>query len=470
MIILLSLKRETHPYVRMQVYRIAKKDYYYVDDLKDQPCFIGCSGSNSRFIKARKLEEDVDFNYFKYVNGKYIVSQTRTKGTYLMVSKDWVDSYHELDAIERKVEPPLLSVEAPFVDSDGVEYKVEMRGSRNWRECYFLARDIAQCFGIKYLETNIQRTKNTHYIINEHYCYFIKKAGVKTKCEKNSRMFLTYKGLLRVAFNTQSKKADSFVDWVCSIVFAIQLGTMEQKQELVNTIGLDKRTVKQCFDACAMIVSGVYLIRLGTVLELRDILSIPDSFADTLTVYKYGRSENIAARYTQHCTNYAKIGITDITLTYYCPLDESTVVQAEAYIKEHLVECEMKLDHANHTEIVIAKENSRVMKRLFEQLHKLHQTSNVTLTEQLKTANQTIESLRHELEMQRDKYECVLQAEREKHENSVTSFNVIIQTLKDKYQSAEAKYVSTIELLTHKLQSKDSKIKRRDKKIAKLTK
>lgn len=448
----------------MKVYRIAKKEYYYVDDLKDKACFVGCSGSNSRFIKARKLEEGVDFNYFRYVDKRYHVTQARTKGTYLMVSKDWVDSYHEIDAIERKVEPPLLDDVKAFVDSNGDVHPVEMRGERDWRKCYFLASDVAACFKIKYLENNIQRSTNNHYVVNEHYCYFIKNPGVKTKTEKNSRMFLTYKGLLRVAFNSQSEFAESFVDWVCSVVFTVHLGTIEQKKEL----GLIKSTVKQCFDACTATVSGIYLIRLGLVSDLRELMAIPDSFDNSLTVYKYGRSENIANRYLQHYANYAKLGINDITLTYYCPLDESMVVQAEAYVKEHLQECEMKLDHQIHTEIVIAKENSRVMRRLYEQLHKLHQTSNAQLSEKLKTANKTIETLQHELSMQQDKYEGILKAEREKHESSVNSFNVIIQTLKDKYQAAEDKYVSTIELLTHKLQSKEGKIRRRDKKLARL--
>ena len=123
----------------MKTYTINNIIYYNANDLKDKSPFVGCSGSNSTFIKKRDLCKD-DYAYYKLNGTKYVKLTRGVKGSVLMVSKDWVDNY--MSDIEEKleVEPPLLKIpqdDKLFVDDDGNSFKVEIRGTRNHDNCYF---------------------------------------------------------------------------------------------------------------------------------------------------------------------------------------------------------------------------------------------------------------------------------------------------------------------------------------------
>lgn len=442
----------------MKVYTINNIEYYLAKDFVDEPCFEACSKSNSRFIKKRELIEDDDFNYFKMTKEGYEVIRVRSRFAKLMVTKEWVDNYNAT-CVSPKVEnePPLIDLEKnhmkPFSDDEGNIYPIEVRGQRNYKDCYFLAKDIAECFGIKNLEMDLVRPTNNHYQEGIHYRRFWRTnldTTTKTSSRKK-RLFLTYKGLLNLIFRSTSKKADRFADWVCEIVFTVHMGTAKQKLDLTSElIGIPQENVKQYFDACVANVSGLYLISLGTVGQLRKIFGIPDDYQDDMIVYKYGRSDNIATRYQQHVKSYAKLRVYDIRLVYYCPVDTAMASKAEADLRDRFEEYGMKLDSAEHTEIAIFGKKGKQVKKLFHELYTIHLSTNIALLNKLKEITMEKEMLVKQLVDRNNWYETVMAAEQEKY-----------AALKDAY---EAK----LESRDLKIMTLMSKIKRRDKTIAKL--
>lgn len=185
------------------------------------------------------------------------------------------------------------------------------------------------------------------------YRYFDSEHGLVTftkPCSESKRLFLTYKGLMLALFSSITPSASKFIDWACEVVFTAHMGTQEQKLALsADLIGLSKDQVKQFFDTCASEISGLYLIRLGTVGKLRKVFQIPEEYPDHLYVHKFGRSNNIATRFQQHVRSYAKLKIYDIKLIYYCPIDSELVPKAEADLRNHFDAYGMKLENDEHT-------------------------------------------------------------------------------------------------------------------------
>lgn len=97
-------------------------------------------------------------------------------------------------------------------------------------------------FELPNLNTTILHPE-TSYKFNIHYKYFICNnfCALKSKTNKKnngitSEMFLTYKGILKVLFLSHSGRADKFVDWVTKTVFVVQMGSNNQRNQLVSNI------------------------------------------------------------------------------------------------------------------------------------------------------------------------------------------------------------------------------------------
>ena len=53
---------------------------------------------------------------------------------------------------------------------------------------------------------------------------------------KNKKLYLTYAGLLKVLFGSHTKSVDKFVHWATKTLFVAQMGSHNQKTNLVSNM------------------------------------------------------------------------------------------------------------------------------------------------------------------------------------------------------------------------------------------
>lgn len=89
-----------------------------------------------------------------------------------------------------------------------------------------------------------------------------------TEDEKRvKRTFLTYNGLLKVIFRSNSGIGYRFRKWATKVVYTAHLGTDEQRfEQALDIAGVNATLVKQVFDTC---VPCVYLFCIGRVSNMR---------------------------------------------------------------------------------------------------------------------------------------------------------------------------------------------------------
>lgn len=341
----------------MEIHTINHTQYYSAKDLKATKniCFKGCT-SNASFIGTRVLLKGVDYEYFKIENGNHVISD---KGI-LMVTKKWVDEYHAIHA-PPPIEPDIIA--SPYAG-------IETRGCR--KTCYFLLTDVTTALGARG-----DLLKGLEY--KQHYTKFA--------CSQTgeNKLFLTHEGLVKATFSIKTAKARELQDCL--------INTMINKSKPLVKSGLEKSMVDNFFAASCVCVSGIYLIRIGLVRDLRKALKIPAEFADTKYVYKYGQSKDICVRFNQHARTYSKLGIGSILLVKYCQLDPIVLNKAEADVKNLFVELGLKLDNIKHTELAIFGPNDTVLAQ-FTKLLQGYAKTNKDLVQSLDKTQSEIEYLK----------------------------------------------------------------------------
>jgi hypothetical protein len=243
----------------------------------DSSFFPGCIRTRLIVDKKKLVEEDYLYAYIK--KGEWIKSKKSYCKAKLLLNAEWVEKNvpkfikmkkvkeveveenedEDEDEVEEEVEevedellyevmpaPDILELEEneQFKDKDGNLMDIEVRGERERKQCYFSVKDVSKLFKITDLR-RILIVKSSNYCEKTHYKYFTiqkVKTIVKTST-KNSRInpnkkeiFLTYKGLLKVLFSSRTGNAEYFQDWAEDILFTVQLGDKNQKNELVSKV------------------------------------------------------------------------------------------------------------------------------------------------------------------------------------------------------------------------------------------
>ena len=184
---------------------------------------------------------------------------------------------------------------------------------------------------------------------------------------RNKSLYLTYVGLMRVLFRSRNECASRFTYWATKIVCTVHMGTKSQKQSLAGKlIGVTKETIKDVFSRCAMQMSCIYLIYLGTAKDLRDTLNINEEYDDKQKVYKFGRTDDLSRRMNEHSKKYKDIGC-KVELVRFSPIDPSYTTDAESNIKSFFSELGFKLDNKKYVEITIfGDDNKKVVNEQYK--------------------------------------------------------------------------------------------------------
>jgi hypothetical protein len=242
--------------------------------------------------------------------------------------------------------PPLIEMtdDMQMPDGKGGIIPMILCGERTIRKCYF--RGINIQVGFLTADINDAMINPTSYFrYGKHFVYFM--------VDGEKELYLTYYAVQRflVAANSESNTAENFSDWTCELVFTAKYGTKEAKQELAaKIVGISPKVLRSIFPSDSESLPCIYLARIGGAKFARN---------NGITirvgkhVYKFGYTDNLARRMSEHEADYGKMADTDIEVVYYMYIDPSYLKEAEDYVR--------KLFQRDHQKFVLEKRRELVV-------------------------------------------------------------------------------------------------------------
>jgi hypothetical protein len=442
---------------------MTNKLFFNMKDLFDYKpeFFYGCT-VKKRLITKKKAIPDTEYLYANFLarTKEWNMSDENCKKAQLLITKSWVDKYYfrSEDALvapvapiiiesvpspptapiilveikqekedikqdiqvydsERKEDqevienaPPLLELEdeEKFHDTDGNIIEIETRGEKERNKIYFKVKDVSKSFHMKRLQ-DIILNNNSNYKINKHYKHFIQndpKNYGDTTIKK--RLYLTYKGLLRVLFASNAERAEKFQDWAEEKLFTIQMGTKEAKEVLgTEILNIKIENYRAVFGKYAQGFPCIYLLSLGKVGVLRETFGISTEINNDLTVYKYGFTCDIKRRLGEHNKDYGKMSNVNVELELFNYVDLKYTAEAEADIRDIFEAYDNVLDISGRNEMVAlnAKQFDRIKKEYVRTGREFAGATRELQDEVARLKTEIIEMrLKHQLEVQEYKH------------------------------------------------------------------
>lgn len=372
---------------KLPKYTIANKKYIKIDELLELKMIVLEDCKNSRrFIDKQKVPKK-DYIYAKYQKGKWLTTRGKSyKLDKVFVTADWINtniSGVEEEELEEELieqseeteeeiqmkpkiltEPGLIELKKSekIKDCDGNIIEIEVRGTREYDNCYFLVKDVAEGFGMEKLrDTLIHR--DSKYENGIHYLYFsisdkntdnIGGPLRNKKVKKVKKLYLTYIGLLKVLFSSRNNQVDRFIQWATETLFTAHLGTIDQKSKLTaKFMGVSLEAVKEIFDKTSSKLPVIYLTSLGKVKDLRSTLKIGKEYDDEDIVYKGGETTNLAQRMEQHQLTLGKLPGVKLYLKWYNYIDPQYSYKGETELFQTMDKMGFKFDHPKYKELLI---------------------------------------------------------------------------------------------------------------------
>ena len=399
--------------------------YYNNKDLKAfKPHFFYGFQSDPKHIIQRKNIPvgDYVFSCFDKKKGWTIYDNT-CKRAQLLIKKSWVDRFYfnkidttpavfvnnnsvflveedeeliievqsqDLPQSQQQIEvaPNLLDLddEDKFKDIDGKILEIETRGEKDRHNIFFKVKDVAEAFGMPRLQgvlTNIDRG----YVRNLHYKNFITTTtsindalGGYKKC-----LYLTYKGLLKVLFSSRTGNAEKFQDWAEDKLFVCQMGSIEEKEEVVSELmSIDVKNVRMMFDKKVFTFPCIYLLALGMVKDLRETFNIGEEVDGNSVVYKFGRTDNFERRLGEHQKEYGSMKNVIIKVVSFYYIDIKYLSDAEVAVNQLCNNFSKNLVFENYKELVLLNENElKQIKTYYKMLGELYIGATAGLQKQI---------------------------------------------------------------------------------------
>ena len=311
------------------------------------------------------------------------------------------------------VECPILDIpdNEKFSDTDGNTFDIEIRGKHEIDFIYFKAEDIAAMFEMSKLVNNISCKES--YVVNKHYVILsidqtsdqdlLPKSKLGSDAQitndtKNRRMFLTWDGLFKVLFSSNSgnKLRQKMATWVTKTMFIHQYGNEEERTLLANNL-------VKAYKICLNSKSGIYLNKIGKVKDLRESMHISkDKYPDdNMIVCKYGKSNDMIRRFLEHSskTSYGSYG--DVSVLSFAFIHVDYITECENALKYYVNSNNIKFEFTDstnkrHDELIIGNTyDIGNFKKCFSELITIH--SSKSDTELARTIIATEQ--RHELEI-----------------------------------------------------------------------
>jgi hypothetical protein len=204
-------------------------------------------------------------------------------------------------------------------------------------------------------------------------------------------------------------------------------GSQEEKYELMtDVLGITPKALKSVLSTNVNAMPVVYLFGLGRAGELKKNIDIPATFNDADIVVKYGLTNDLKRRASEHETTLGKLNPNgQIGLKYHVYIDPFFLTQAEADIKEYFVGAQWHLRHPKYTELAVVPHHflNTIVHNEFKRLGATYAGKLQDLQQQLASEKRINEQLKAQMEAQerhyqetlavKDKYHDALMAERE---------------------------------------------------------
>ena len=382
------------------------------------PIYCKVSRTGRDLIKKKKI---TDYIFAKLIDKKWTVSDGKSnKFDKVFYKKSFIDTIPEMNQIEEQViiddnniqlAPEIIQLtdHEKFKDENNNILEIETRGERYNNSIYFKVKDVMIGFKLDNLDKNII-DKKSYFKENEHYKYFnCKKINGNKTTKIKKELYLTYEGILRVLFASHSPNVKPFIKWATESLFTLQLGTINQKEELISSVlGINAKVIKEVFNVDRNTLPCVYLFTLGTVKDLRISMNIDTRYLDDAIVSKFGFTKDLSRRTGEHLNKYNKIENVNLKLKYYSYIDPQYMSNAESDIKDFMIAFNTKFNFDNEYELVIIpKELIKMVERQYELIGKNymgHISELITKIKELENKNEK-QLLTHQLELSKEKHE-----------------------------------------------------------------
>lgn len=339
-----------------------------------------------------------------------------------------------------------LEEEEKFKDINGAILDIEVRGEKDRNNIFFKATDIMKAFDMPNLDI-VLRDKTSNYEKGLHYICFNRISRQMNHLSKNEdankkhkkSLYLTYKGLLRVLFNSRTGNAEHFQDWAEDKLFTIQMGLSDKKEVLAAAVLNTKvENIRAVFSKYSQGFSCIYLLSLGKVERLREDFGIATDIDNSLTVYKYGFTNDIKRRLGEHNRDYGKNSRVNIDLELFNYIDPKYTSEAEGDIRDMFDSFGKSLEINGRNELVALnpKEFDRIKKEYTRTGREFAGTTLELQEEVSKLKMEIVQlNLTHELELLREKSEKDKYKTHAEHVEYISSLKEANYALKDAYNA-----------------------------------
>lgn len=446
----------------MNKYTINNVDYYLADDVyKTEPeSFVGCSKTSRLIIKNKKLKQN-EYIYMKYIksSNEWRASDETYKTAKVFITCEWThNNLIKFKKTEQKTKedimvesmkaPPILELkeEEKFTDINGNKLEIEIRGTREINGIYFKVKDVADKFGLGDVSHTLLQ-KNTSFVINLHYKLFKihKVINYQNETNKNVKyLFLTFKGLTKLLYVSQSKNAEHFQDWANNILFINQFGTKKEKQELAsNLLGVNINVVKQIFNKNVSTIPCIYLLSLNTVKDLRETLNIPTEYNDEMIVCKYGCTEDIERRIKEHQNNYGKLNKVNLELVLFSYIDPKYIFDTENSISNYFHKYKLNKDEEI---IIIQNKDMKNIKGQYDMVQQAFSGHIKELINKIKLLENKLneEQLKYKLQITEYQLKYQLELKNKERENIELKHQLELINNENMYIKKELEFMSRI--------------------------
>lgn len=343
-----NLNLKLFPYKKMKIVQSLKEFGYdgkilkalYTTKKRDELYFPKSNLEENKHavILLVKTEFEKAYNeYFEKYPAKIKYVKINVKGEYIKGKTT------ELSIIPQRIELE----EDEYLKFDENYKKIKIYGKRTFDGMFFSSKDFSEVFGLKNIASTLTDIDGT-YEYGIHYKKFYINKDKQKVC-----ILLTFEGTLKILFAKNTSNNTPYLRWVCETLFIVQHGIEDDKNELIaEMLGISQKHLKQIFNIFANKLPCIYIIKLGQKAELDGIFDL-SKYPDNSTVYKFGCTEDLNARFAQHKNKYKKLGILDIHLITVGHIDPINIFKAETELKQIFSANHLRLEHSEHKELVV---------------------------------------------------------------------------------------------------------------------
>ena len=336
-----------------------------------------------------------------------------------------------------------------FHDTDGEILEIQTRGERHVDKIFFRASDVSKRFDMPGLKQALLKETEAGYERGLHFTTFTVVNCVdhnKNNTKKPVKsLFLTYHGLMRVLIVSKNKNAEKFSRWAITKLFAMQMGTKEDKEDLVREIVNNLESFKTVLKKYPQGFPGIYLVGLGKVQDLRETFEMSETLDNDSLVCKFGVSLDLSRRIEEHKGDYGKLKNVNMNVEAFHYIDPIYKQKAEAEIRNIFDAYDMRIMVPGRNELVVL--NKKQFERIIKDYARTgNEYAGATQEMQLESAKlkQEIKDLMNEMQNKKLEYDLEL--------IKVTKENERLQTLVETTKRIHALEKNNYELQLQLLQ------------------